>query len=192
MDICLPSIPLIAPTGCHQSWGPSKSTDAQFGFPRLRCGMHWKCEIELRLEVSRKVKLKATCGQFLVPVIFTTLGSASRPRKSGDTQIAHRSEYAVERRKGIRYRMSASVMFRWSGPEDGQYQGEGITRDISVAGVFVMTATCPPPNAVLQMEVLLPLSDGTSKALMKADMMILRVEHNVEGNKRSGDRKSVV
>ena len=106
--------------------------------------------------------------------------------KSGDTQIAHRSEYSAERRKGIRYRMNASVMFRWDGPDSGHYQGEGITRDMSVAGAFVLTATCPPPNAVVEMEVFLPLSDGGSKALMKADMMVLRVEHDIAGNNRSG------
>ena len=77
-------------------------------------------------------------------------------------------------------------MFRWSGPEDKHYQGEGVTRDMSVAGAFVLTATCPPPNAVVEMEVFLPLSDGGSKALMKADMMVLRVEHNIARNKRSG------
>jgi len=82
--------------------------------------------------------------------------------------------------------MNASVMFRWSGPENGHYQGEGVTRDMSVVGAFVLTATCPPPNVVVQMEVLLPLSDGASKALMKADMMVLRVEHDIAGGKRSG------
>ena len=82
--------------------------------------------------------------------------------------------------------MNVSVKFRWSGPQNGNYQGEGVTRDMSVAGTFVLTATCPPPNAVLQMEVLLPLSDGESRALMKADMMVLRVEHDIAGNKRSG------
>jgi hypothetical protein len=82
--------------------------------------------------------------------------------------------------------MNISVMFRWSGPENGRYQGEGVTRDMSVAGAFILSATCPPPNAVVQMEVFLPLSDGGSKALMKADMMVLRVEHDIAGNKRSG------
>jgi hypothetical protein len=82
--------------------------------------------------------------------------------------------------------MNASVMFRWSGPDNGHYQGEGATRDMSVAGAFIMTATCPPPNAVVQMEVFLPLQDGTSKALMKADMTVVRVEHDIAGNKRSG------
>jgi hypothetical protein len=36
------------------------------------------------------------------------------------------------------------------------------------------------------MEVILPLSNGGSKALMNADMMVLRVEHDVAGNRRSG------
>lgn len=83
--------------------------------------------------------------------------------------------------------MNASVMFRWSGPENGHhYQGEGITRDMSVAGAFVLTATCPPPNSYVQMEVFLPLSDGGSRALMRADMLVMRVEHDNAGNKRSG------
>jgi hypothetical protein len=77
-------------------------------------------------------------------------------------------------------------MFRWSGPEDGHYQGEGVTRDLSVAGAYVLTATCPPPNAVIQMEVFFRLSDSGAKAFMKADMMVLRVEHEVAGQNRSG------
>jgi hypothetical protein len=82
--------------------------------------------------------------------------------------------------------MNASVIFRWDGPESGQYQGEGVTRDVSVAGAFVLTATCPPPKAAVQVEVLLPLTDGALRASMKADMKVLRVEHDIAGNKRSG------
>jgi hypothetical protein len=82
--------------------------------------------------------------------------------------------------------MSTSVIFHWKGPDNECFQGEGVTRDMSIAGAFVLTATSPPPNAVVQMEVFLPLSDGASKALMKADMTVMRVEHNLLGNKRSG------
>jgi hypothetical protein len=57
---------------------------------------------------------------------------------------------------------------------------------MSVAGAFVLTSTCPPPNAAVQLEVLLPPLDRASKARMKADMTVLRVEHNIVGNKRSG------
>jgi hypothetical protein len=120
------------------------------------------------------------------PTNLSDTGKCRLPRKGGDAQIAHRSEYAAERRKGIRYRMNASVKFHWSGPEDGHYQSEGVTRDMSVAGAFVLTATCPPPNAVIQMEVFLSLSEIGAKALMKADMMVLRVEHDIAGKERSG------
>ena len=82
--------------------------------------------------------------------------------------------------------MNAMVTFRWSGPKPGNYQGDGATRDMSVAGAFVLTSTCPPPNALVQMEVFLPLSDGAAKALMTAEMMVLRVEHDCAGGKRSG------
>ncbi len=82
--------------------------------------------------------------------------------------------------------MNAPVIFRWEGPDNERFQGEGVTRDMSIAGAFILTATCPPPCAVVKMEVLLPLLDGASKAQMKADMMVLRVDHNIPGNKRSG------
>jgi len=92
----------------------------------------------------------------------------------------------VERRKAIRYRMSTAVIFRWSGPDNERFQGEGVTRDMSVAGVFVLTSTCPPPNAFIQMEVILPFLDGVSNARMKSEMTVLRVEHDIAESKRSG------
>jgi len=113
-------------------------------------------------------------------------GEVFSARKSGETPITRQIGPAVERRKGIRYRMNASVLFRWSGPDHGQYQGEGVTRDMSVVGAFVVTSTCPPPNSAIQMEVYLPLSDGGSRALMKSEMTVLRVEHDIAGNKQSG------
>ena len=49
-----------------------------------------------------------------------------------------------------------------------------------------MTSTCPPATAPVKLEVILPLSDGASKAKMKADMTVMRVDHNVGGTNRSG------
>jgi hypothetical protein len=86
----------------------------------------------------------------------------------------------------MRYRMSTAVIFRWKGPDNERFQGEGVTRDMSVAGIFVLTATCPPANAMVQMEVLLPLSDGGSNVRMKSGMTVLHVEHDIAENKRSG------
>jgi hypothetical protein len=82
--------------------------------------------------------------------------------------------------------MSASVLFCWNGPDKEYFQGQGVTRDMSVAGVFVLTATCPPVHSVVHAEVLLPPSDGGSKTTMKADMKVLRVEHDIGGDNRSG------
>jgi hypothetical protein len=36
------------------------------------------------------------------------------------------------------------------------------------------------------MEVIFPISDGASKLRMKADMTVLRVEHDIPGTNRSG------
>ena len=104
----------------------------------------------------------------------------------GETQIAQTSERPVEQRRAIRYRMSTPVIFRWNGPDNERFQGEGVTRDMSVAGVFVLSATSPPANSAVQMEVLLPISDGASKVRMKSDMTVLRVEQDLTDNKRSG------
>lgn len=82
--------------------------------------------------------------------------------------------------------MSAAAIFHWKGPDNQRFQGEGATRDMSVEGVFVLTATCPPANSLVHMEVILLLSDGVSKAQMKADMTVLRVDHDLAGNKQSG------
>jgi hypothetical protein len=82
--------------------------------------------------------------------------------------------------------MSTAVVFHWKGPDNQRFQGEGATRDMSVEGVFVLTPTCPPRNALVHLEVILPLSDGASMAQMKAVMTVLRVDHDLTGNNRSG------
>lgn len=102
------------------------------------------------------------------------------------THITQPPALTTERRSAKRYRMNTAVIFHWRGPDNKRFQGEGTTRDLSVEGIFVLTATCPPANAQVHMEVILPLSDGVSKAQMKADMTVLRVDHDIEGCKRSG------
>ena len=79
-----------------------------------------------------------------------------------------------------------AVVFHWMGPDGRRFIGEGATRDMSVEGIFVVAATCPPANAAVQLDVILPLSDGTSKAQMKAEMKVLRVENDLAGKTRSG------
>jgi hypothetical protein len=61
----------------------------------------------------------------------------------------------MEQRNRVRYRLSAAAVFVWDGPHDGRLHGEGLTRDISVAGAFVFTRTCPPVGAILELEIFL-------------------------------------
>jgi hypothetical protein len=82
--------------------------------------------------------------------------------------------------------MGTSVVFQWEGPADNRFQGEGITRDMSVAGIFVLSATCPPANVVIRMQVHFPQWIAVSKALMEAEMTVLRVDHDNADGRGSG------
>ena len=66
----------------------------------------------------------------------------------------------MEMRKEMRYRMDAPVLFSWESGRHGRLQGEGITRDISIFGAFIVTPACPPVNVPIQVEVVLPSLSG--------------------------------
>ena len=56
-------------------------------------------------------------------------------------------------------------------------QGEGITRDIGLEGVFIFTATYPPVETIIQLEVLLPpLTGAKANIRIKGEARVLRVE----------------
>lgn len=84
----------------------------------------------------------------------------------------------MEMRKEIRYRLDAPAMFSWEGARHRRFQGEGITRDVSVQGAFILTATMPPPDCPVQVDLLLPSLAGL-KATMRitGKARVLRVEH---------------
>jgi hypothetical protein len=82
--------------------------------------------------------------------------------------------------------MIAPVIFHWKRPDGRSFQGQGSTRDLSVEGLFTLTATCPPVNALISVVVVLPLTDSAARVRMKAEMTVLRIEHDIDGNARSG------
>jgi len=82
----------------------------------------------------------------------------------------------MDMRKEIRYRLDAPAIFTWENFQNKRLQGEGITRDISLLGAFILTPTCPPNLTSIQVELALPSMTGIS-----ADIRILgeaRVAHN--------------
>ena len=72
----------------------------------------------------------------------------------------------MEMRNDIRYRLDAPAVFSWEGAHRRRFQGEGITRDISVQGAFILTATMPPPDCPVQVDLLLPSLTGI-KGMMR-------------------------
>jgi hypothetical protein len=84
----------------------------------------------------------------------------------------------MEMRKEIRYRLDAPAVFTWEGVGHRRFQGEGITRDVSIQGAFILTATMPPPDCTIQVDLLLPSLAGM-KTMMRVTgkARVLRVEH---------------
>ncbi len=85
----------------------------------------------------------------------------------------------MEMRKEIRYRLDAPAVFSWENTHRRRLQGEGITRDISVQGAFILTATMPPPNCAIQVDLLLPSLTGMSATMrITGKARVIRVEHH--------------
>jgi hypothetical protein len=83
----------------------------------------------------------------------------------------------MEMRKDIRYRLDAPAVFSWDGGRQRRFQGEGITRDISVQGAFILTATMPPPDCPIQVDLLLPSLTGMQASMrITGRARVIRVE----------------
>jgi hypothetical protein len=101
-----------------------------------------------------------------------TLGEPGGPSSGRDAGVA------MEMRKDIRYRLDAPAVFSWEGARHRRFQGEGITRDISVQGAFILTATMPPPDCPVQVDLLLPSLTGVMTTMrISGKATVIRVEH---------------
>jgi hypothetical protein len=85
----------------------------------------------------------------------------------------------VELRQNKRYRLGAPVSFFWESREGAIGAGEGHTRDISVAGVFILTAGLIPEGSVVRMEVTLPpLHAKGQRVRLRTQGRVVRTEDN--------------
>ena len=64
----------------------------------------------------------------------------------------------MDQRQSKRYQLKTAVKFSWESPQDGICRGEGVTRDISPSGVFVLTHNRLPLGTTVKLEVVLPSS----------------------------------
>jgi hypothetical protein len=93
----------------------------------------------------------------------------------------------MEMRREIRYRLDAPALFSWKTAQHKRLQGEGITRDISVFGAFILTPTCPPVDAPIQVEVVLPSLTGLKPIIrVSGAARVLRVDHRSKGEGPNG------
>ena len=106
---------------------------------------------------------------------------------SQKTQTASAPDQKMEARASVRYRFGTPAVFSWEGRAGGRLKGEGITRDISVGGAYILTPTCPPPDVVIQLEIFLttPGASGHSVGIA-AKGRVIRIEHAAESKAPSG------
>jgi hypothetical protein len=93
----------------------------------------------------------------------------------------------LDRRKQIRHELSARAVFSWEGPEQERLEREGVTRDISESGAFIVTTSCPPALASAQVELFLPpLRGSVATVRLRAEMQVIRIEQAPPGDQQSG------
>jgi hypothetical protein len=85
----------------------------------------------------------------------------------------------MELRQNKRYRLRAFVTFSWEQTDSGTMRGEGYTRDISPAGVFVLTRDRLPSSTAVKVEVTLPsLNEKRSGASLRTQGRVVRSEES--------------
>jgi len=70
----------------------------------------------------------------------------------------------MELRKATRYRLSAPALYWWQRADGTLQEAQGVSRDISDHGVFVLAKDLPPPGVHVELEVHLPAVTGTSRS----------------------------
>ena len=89
----------------------------------------------------------------------------------------------MERRRLVRFLLRCPAVFEWVDEEGHSQVGAGFTRDISVAGVFLLSTTFPPQGTRIRIEVLLPAERPAEEGLkLSSDAKVMRIEQGVESS----------
>jgi hypothetical protein len=122
------------------------------------------------------VSFFATCDHLLKPLLSQRMKQETSCNVLASAQLGI-TALPVERRKAVRY--------RWQGSEHSCLKGDGLTRDISATGAYVLAATSPPANALVDVEIYL-LGTGERKSRIKTRARVLRVDDSVMASRRLG------
>ena len=82
----------------------------------------------------------------------------------------------MDRRKTARYQLYLPVLFRWVAVDGTCCVEGGFTRDISLGGLYLVSAAMPPVGSAVQIEVLLPLgrTANTGALRLRAAATVVR------------------
>ena len=97
------------------------------------------------------------------------------PKATKAHRVPRATEQRKEQRKHVRYPLRLPVFFSWK-KRGSVVPCEGVTRDISLRGAYVLSAFCPPVATVIEMEILLPRSLRAANLLIVGNVRIQRVE----------------
>ena len=98
-----------------------------------------------------------------------------------------RTPVSMERRKHRRYLLGVPAKFFWKDARDAQHEGIGITRDISVRGLFVFAKTSPPPESEVELKAFLPPGrSALLPLLLHGRGRVVRVGAAHDGERRAG------
>jgi hypothetical protein len=100
------------------------------------------------------------------------IGKASARGRTGVTHTI------VDLRKEVRYRLEAPATFTWENFQGRFLRGEGVTRDISLFGAFILTPIIPPNLSFVQIEMALPaLAVHAPDIRIVGRARVVRIEH---------------
>jgi hypothetical protein len=96
------------------------------------------------------------------------------------------ARHQVERRTHFRFPMKVPVIFTWEKSGGVPLRGEGVTRDVSLNGAYVLSSTCPLPNATVHIEIRLTQFSSAPGILITAKMRAQRVDRATLGKRKGG------
>jgi hypothetical protein len=93
----------------------------------------------------------------------------------------------MELRNELRFGLNAPADFTWEVEGRGWARGDGITRDLSIVGAFVVTSNCPPVQTAVRVEIALPSLSSLSSAIrLLGKARVVRVEQTPGGCRQTG------
>ena len=89
----------------------------------------------------------------------------------------------TDARNAVRYNLQARTTFRWEDSSGRSRELQGLTRDVSQKGAYLVAPECPPRGASVIMNIFLPPLAGETRLLsIEAQGRVLRTEKTAGGH----------